>query len=106
MRRPCSPQPIPTPWVGASEHVPQLLAADARVGSNPAYRGDDPDSTSVLPGLFIPHPQRAPGNQVEPGEEPLGDRFRRLSNQLARAWALSSGSSRLEELRPAAGVFE
>ncbi|MDA3649323.1 type I restriction endonuclease subunit R [Saccharopolyspora indica] len=46
------------------------------------------------------------GNQVKPGEETLGDRFRKLSNQLARAWALCSGSEELEELRPSARFFE
>ncbi|MEV4056770.1 type I restriction endonuclease subunit R [Amycolatopsis sp. NPDC049688] len=54
--------------------------------------------------LRSPH---TPGNQVEPGEESLGDRFRRLSNQLARAWALCAGRrDQLAELRPAAGFFE
>ncbi|MBB5152890.1 type I restriction endonuclease subunit R [Saccharopolyspora phatthalungensis] len=53
--------------------------------------------------LRSPH---TPGNQVEPGEETLGDRFRKLSNQLARAWALCSGSETLEEFRPAARFFE
>lgn len=49
---------------------------------------------------------RTPGNQVESGEKTLGDRFRKLSNQLARAWALCSGSETLEELRPTARFFE
>jgi len=47
-----------------------------------------------------------PGNQVEPGEKKVGDRFRELSNQLARAWALCSGNETLEELRPTARFFE
>ncbi|QWF81871.1 type I restriction endonuclease subunit R [Amycolatopsis sp. CA-230715] len=50
---------------------------------------------------------RTPGNQVEPGEESLGDRFRKLSSQLARAWALCSGSrGQLEELHRTAAFFE
>jgi len=47
-----------------------------------------------------------PGNQVAEGEEPLGDRFRKLSNQLARAWALCSGSQTLEHLRSMARFYE
>jgi type I restriction enzyme R subunit len=41
-----------------------------------------------------------PGNQVADGEEPLAAAYRRLSNQLERAWAISGGSESLEPLRP------
>ena len=47
-----------------------------------------------------------PGNQVPEGEETLGERFRKLSNQLARAWALCAGNQSIEELRPAAMFYE
>jgi type I restriction enzyme, R subunit len=47
-----------------------------------------------------------PGNQVPDGEETLGDRFRKLANQLARAWALCSGSQSLEHLRVDAKFYE
>jgi type I restriction enzyme R subunit len=47
-----------------------------------------------------------PGNQVSDGEETLGDRFRKLANQLARAWALCSGSQSLEHLRITAKFYE
>jgi type I restriction enzyme, R subunit len=47
-----------------------------------------------------------PGNRVSEGEETLGDRFRKLSNQLARAWALCSGSQALEPLRVTAKFYE
>ena len=40
-----------------------------------------------------------PGNQVPEGEETLGDRFRKLANQLARAWALCAGNQTLDHLR-------
>ncbi|MFG1928543.1 type I restriction endonuclease subunit R [Cryptosporangium sp. NPDC048952] len=40
-----------------------------------------------------------PGNKVVDGEESLGDRYRRLANQLARAWALCSGSDTFDALR-------
>jgi type I restriction enzyme R subunit len=47
-----------------------------------------------------------PGNKVEEGEETLADRYRRLSGQLARAWALCSASGRLAELRPEIQFYE
>ena len=47
-----------------------------------------------------------PGNQVAEGEERLADAYRRLSGQLGRAWALSSGRETLEHRRPEALFFE
>jgi type I restriction enzyme R subunit len=47
---------------------------------------------------YLRSPQ-TPGNQVGDGEESLGDRYRRLSNQLARAWALCSGNENFNDLR-------
>jgi type I restriction enzyme, R subunit len=47
-----------------------------------------------------------PANQVPDGEESLGDRFRKLANQLARAWALCSGSQSLNHLRVSARFYE
>lgn len=47
-----------------------------------------------------------PGIVVEEGEESLVDRFRVLSGQLARAWAVSSGSQTLEHLRPDVLFFQ
>ncbi|ANS80273.1 Type I restriction-modification system, restriction subunit R [Serinicoccus hydrothermalis] len=46
--------------------------------------------------LRSPH---TPGNDVPEGEQTLADRYRALSGQLARAWAVSSGSQALEHLR-------
>ena len=40
-----------------------------------------------------------PGNQVADGEEPLSGQYRRLSGQLARAWALCTGSDELTPVR-------
>ncbi|MFJ5990638.1 type I restriction endonuclease subunit R [Lentzea sp. NPDC092896] len=45
-----------------------------------------------------------PGNQVQDGDPTLGDRFRKLANQLARAWALCAGA--LSELQPTARFYE
>jgi hypothetical protein len=47
---------------------------------------------------YLRSPQ-TPGNQVREGEESLGDRFRKLANQLARTWALFSGSETWNDLR-------
>jgi len=47
-----------------------------------------------------------PGNQVPDGEETLGDRFRKLANQLARAWALCTGSEYISHLRVDARFYE
>lgn len=48
-----------------------------------------------------------PGNhEVPDGEESLSDRFRKLSGQLSRAWAIASGSETLEQLRPDVRFYE
>ncbi|UXN21165.1 type I restriction endonuclease subunit R [Curtobacterium flaccumfaciens] len=47
-----------------------------------------------------------PGNQPKEGETSLVDRFRKLANQLARAWALAAGSQTLDDLRPTAKFYE
>lgn len=47
-----------------------------------------------------------PGNQPADGEETFGQRFRKLANQLARAWALAAGSETLADLRPTAKFYE
>jgi type I restriction enzyme R subunit len=47
-----------------------------------------------------------PGNQPADGEESLAAKYRRLSSQLSRAWALCSGSETLAELRPEIQVYE
>ncbi len=46
------------------------------------------------------------GNQTEEGHEGVGERFRKLSNQLARAWALAAGGQTLDDLRPTARFYE
>jgi type I restriction enzyme R subunit len=53
---------------------------------------------------YLRSPQ-TPGNQVAEGEERLSDRYRKLSNQLARAWALSSGSDAFDDLRRRDAAF-
>lgn len=46
---------------------------------------------------------RTEGNQTEPT---LGDRFRTLSSQLARAWSLCAGNQTLDELRQTVKFYE
>ena len=70
--------------------------------------GNDPKSwIKAAAGLtnYLRSPQ-TPGNQVDEGEEKLHDRFRKLANQLARAWALCSGNETLAHLRGTAKFYE
>ncbi|MGG5171410.1 type I restriction endonuclease subunit R [Pseudarthrobacter sp. J1738] len=46
------------------------------------------------------------GNQPAEGEESLASKYRRYSGQLSRAWAVSSGSETLADLRPEIQVYE
>jgi len=48
----------------------------------------------------------SPGNQVAAGEQTLADRYRAMSGQLARAWALCSGADTLRPLQPEAQFYE
>ena len=54
---------------------------------------------------YLRDPQ-TPGNQVPEGEVTLADAFRKYTSQLARAWALASGSKNLPDLRPEAQFYE
>jgi len=54
---------------------------------------------------YLRSPETA-GNQVGEGEETLPDRYRQLSSQLARAWALCSGSQTLRDHQPDAQFYE
>ena len=47
-----------------------------------------------------------PGNQVGEGEQTLAERFRKLANPLARAWALCAGNETLDVLRPTVKFYE
>ncbi|VEI04555.1 Type-1 restriction enzyme R protein [Acidipropionibacterium jensenii] len=53
--------------------------------------------------LRSPH---TPGNRVAEGQESLKDRFRMLSGQLSRMWALSSGDATLAGLRHEIAFYE
>lgn len=47
-----------------------------------------------------------PGNHVGENDDDLGTRFRKLANQLARAWALASGQETLGDLVVTARFYE
>ncbi|MFD4326087.1 type I restriction endonuclease subunit R [Nocardioides sp. NPDC058538] len=47
-----------------------------------------------------------PGNVVGEGEETLSESFRKLANQLSRAWALAAGKETLEGLRQTVRFYE
>ena len=49
---------------------------------------------------------RTPGNQVAEGEQTLGDRYRTLSGQLGRIWALAHGTATLAELKDEVRFYE
>lgn len=53
--------------------------------------------------LRSPH---TPGNRVAEGEDTLADRYRKLSSQLGRMWALACGSETLADLHPEAKFYE
>lgn len=53
---------------------------------------------------YVRSPDTA-GNKVAEGEEPLADSFRKISAQLARAWALGSGSEELTSYKTAAAFY-
>lgn len=47
-----------------------------------------------------------PGNEPDGDSPTLAARYRQVSGQLARAWALCTGSGKLEELRPEIQMYE
>src|SRR5699024_9052483 len=47
-----------------------------------------------------------PGNDAEEPAQRLGNRFRTLAGQLARAWALSSGNETLADIRADVKFYE
>ncbi|EPR75861.1 Type I restriction-modification system, restriction subunit R [Leifsonia rubra CMS 76R] len=47
-----------------------------------------------------------PGNEPSLGDETLAARYRKLSGQLARAWALASGRTNLASLHPEISFYE
>lgn len=74
-----------------------LAAVDRLVEGYPwrsKLKGGKRDWVIAATGLaeYVRSP-RTPGNQVEAEGDKLVNRFRALANQLARAWAVSSGSS-------------
>ena len=54
---------------------------------------------------YVRDPKTA-GNQVDEGQETLATAYRRLSGQLARAWALCSTNADIQTLRPEIAFYE
>ena len=54
---------------------------------------------------YVRDPKTA-GNQVDEGQETLATAYRRLSGQLARAWALCSTHANIQTLRPEIAFYE
>jgi type I restriction enzyme R subunit len=71
------------------------------------HHGDARSWIKAAVGLtnFLRSPA-TPGNQPGEGESALVDRFRKLANQLGRAWVLAAGSQTLDDLRPTAKFYE
>ena len=113
-------RPLPGPR-GRADHPTSLRAAPGRAPREQpagpllltAGRRLDP---SIPIGFRVPDswrdgapprsPPATPGNQPAEGEIALVDRFRKLANQRARAWALAAGRQTLDDLRPAAKFYE
>ena len=80
-----------------------LLASTAT--QPPTIRTKPADNAAVGLTNFLRSPS-APGNQPVEGEDTLGQRFRKLANQLARAWGLACGRDTLADLRSEAKFYE
>lgn len=91
--------------VGLLDAIAGLLVghdwrAIARTGGTKGYLKA---VTSTVDRLRSP---LTPGNRVADGEQTLGERYRLLSSQLARAWALCGGSTNLAERQVEARFYE
>jgi type I restriction enzyme R subunit len=74
--------------------------ADLRAGGRKAWLNAVSDTAAYLRSPLTP------GNRPAEETQTLGDRFRTLSAQLARAWALCSGAETLRALQPEAQFYE
>ncbi|WP_075891865.1 type I restriction endonuclease subunit R [Actinomyces provencensis] len=70
--------------------------------------GNDPSRARKAVGGAVNYLRspRTAGNQVEEGEPTLGERFRVLSSQLGRMWAIASGATTLDDLREEIAFYE
>lgn len=91
----------------ARELVTQLDGLCAGYAWRSKLQGDTGSWIKAAVGLtnYLRSPA-TPGNQPAEGEVAVGDRFRKLAGQLARAWALAGGSETLADLRPAVKFYQ
>jgi type I restriction enzyme, R subunit len=95
----------------AADVARSLIAALDDICADYAWRqqlmGDAKSWIKAALGLtnYLRSPS-TPGNQPAEGHDTLGERFRKLASQLARAWALAAGSQTLEDLRPTVRFYE
>lgn len=95
----------------AGEAARSLISALDKICAGYAWRtqlmGDARSWIKAALGLtnYLRSPS-TPGNKPGEGSETLGDRFRKLASQLARAWALAAGSRTVDDLRPTAKFYE
>jgi type I restriction enzyme, R subunit len=71
-----------------------------------ADKGPRAHINAVLAAVDYLRDPNTPGNQVEEGEPNLAERFRRVSAQLARMYAICSSSGKLVDLRADIAFFE
>ncbi len=62
--------------------------------------------TAVRTAVEYLRSPNTPGNAVPEGQEKLKDRFRMLSGQLGRMWAISAGAQTLDDLRREIAFYE
>jgi type I restriction enzyme, R subunit len=95
----------------AAELAQSLVAALDEICAGYPWRtqlmGDTKSWVKAAIGLtnYLRSPS-TPGNQPSEENETLGDRFRKLARQLARAWALAVSSPTLKDLQPTARFYE
>lgn len=91
----------------ARELITQLDDLCAGYAWRAKLRGDTGSWIKAAVGLtnYLRSPA-TPGNQPAEGEVAVGDRFRKLAGQLARAWALAGGSETLADLRLAVKFYQ
>jgi type I restriction enzyme, R subunit len=95
----------------AAELAQSLVAALDEICAGYPWRtqlmGDTKSWVKAAIGLtnYLRSPS-TPGNQPSEEHETLGDRFRKLASQLARAWALAVSSQTLKDLQPTARFYE
>lgn len=98
MRQPLSPRPWSPPFADCSAGT--TWKATYRAGGQRGF------VRAAIATVNYLRDAATAGNQVADGEETLAVRYRKLSSQLARAWAICGGTETLAELRPEVRFYE